>query len=276
VAAPLFRLLQKYKEFVWAEECQAACQAAFQALQGLLSKAPVLSPPDPALPFILDTDASSIGTGDVLAQEGPEGEQVVAYYSRTFNKAERRYCITRRELLAIVRAVRHFKCYLCGLPFTVRTDHSALQWLMSFKEPEEKVARWIEEQGHTMLMQMPSPDALAARTAAVTVSGGRAARRSCSAKRRAALRWRWSVMNSRRLTRRGGDGSRRRTQTFNQCAGGWSYSSGLHGKKWPFSPRSPKDCGPSSGRCSCVMAMGEVRWQVVVPRGCGLRTLRGD
>ncbi|KAJ8392853.1 hypothetical protein AAFF_G00070570 [Aldrovandia affinis] len=42
-------------------------------------------------------------------------------------------------------AIRHFKYYLCGLPFTARTDHSALQWLMSFKEPEGKVARWIEE-----------------------------------------------------------------------------------------------------------------------------------
>jgi len=67
----------------------------------------------------------------------------VAYYSRTSNKAERRYCVTRCELLAIVRAVRHFKYYLCGLPFTVRTDHSTLQWLMSFKEPEGQVAQWI-------------------------------------------------------------------------------------------------------------------------------------
>uniref|UniRef100_A0A8C5APC8 Gypsy retrotransposon integrase-like protein 1 n=1 Tax=Gadus morhua TaxID=8049 RepID=A0A8C5APC8_GADMO len=141
VAAPLFRLLQKDREFVWAEDCQSA----FETLKGALTKAPVLSPPDPALPFLLDTDASNVGNGAVLAQEGPEGERVVAYYSRTFNKAERRYCVTRRELLAIVRAVRHFKYYLCGRHFTVRTDHSALQWLMSFKEPEGQVARWIEE-----------------------------------------------------------------------------------------------------------------------------------
>ena len=141
VAAPLFRLLQKDREFVWAEDCQSA----FETLKGALTKAPVLYPPDPALPFILDTDASNVGNGAVLAQDGPEGDRVVAYYSRTFNKAERRYCVTRRELLAIVRAVRHFKYYLCGLRFTVRTDHSALQWLMSFKEPEGQVARWIEE-----------------------------------------------------------------------------------------------------------------------------------
>ncbi|KAJ8412623.1 hypothetical protein AAFF_G00129590 [Aldrovandia affinis] len=66
-------------------------------------------------------------------------------FSRTFNKAERRYCVTRRELLAMLLAIRHFKYYLCGLPFTVRTDHSALQWLMLFKEPEGQVTHWIEE-----------------------------------------------------------------------------------------------------------------------------------
>ncbi|KAJ8353974.1 hypothetical protein SKAU_G00215410 [Synaphobranchus kaupii] len=80
-----------------------------------------------------------------LNEVGPGGERVVAYYSRTFDKAERRYCVTRRELLAVVLAIRHFKYYLCGLHFTVRTEHSALQWLMSFKEPEGQVARWIEE-----------------------------------------------------------------------------------------------------------------------------------
>src|SRR4029434_3872452 len=37
------------------------------------------------------------------------------------------------------------KCNVNGLPFTVRTDHSALQWLMSFREPEGQVARWLEE-----------------------------------------------------------------------------------------------------------------------------------
>ena len=42
-------------------------------------------------------------------------------------------------------SIRHFRYYLCGLPFTVRTDHSALQWLMTFKEPEGQVARWLEE-----------------------------------------------------------------------------------------------------------------------------------
>ena len=141
IAAPLFQLLHKDREFVWTD----ACQGAFDQLRRALSDAPVLAPADPSLPFMLDTDASGVGAGGVLSQVGADGERVVAYFSRVFNKAEKRYCVTRRELLAVVLSVRHFKYYLCGLPFTVRTDHSALQWLMSFREPEGQVARWLEE-----------------------------------------------------------------------------------------------------------------------------------
>ncbi|KAJ0050423.1 hypothetical protein NL108_003631 [Boleophthalmus pectinirostris] len=141
IAAPLFCLQRKDSDFVWTPECDQA----FVTLKKALTESPTLTPPDTTLPFVIDTDASDVGMGAVLSQVGPEGEKVVAYFSKTFNKAERRYCVTRRELLAIVRAIGHFRYYLCGLPFTVRTDHSALQWLMSFKEPEGQIARWLEE-----------------------------------------------------------------------------------------------------------------------------------
>ncbi|KAK7919250.1 hypothetical protein WMY93_010534 [Mugilogobius chulae] len=141
IAAPLFSLQRKDCDFVWTPECDQA----FSALKKALTESPILTPPDANLPFVIDTDASDVGMGAVLSQVGAEGEKVVAYFSKTFNKAERRYCVTRRELLAIVRAIGHFRYYLCGLHFTIRTDHSALQWLMSFKEPEGQIARWLEE-----------------------------------------------------------------------------------------------------------------------------------
>ena len=40
--------------------------------------------------------------------------------------------------------VQHFKPYLWGRQFVVRTDHSALQWLRNFKDPQGQVARWLE------------------------------------------------------------------------------------------------------------------------------------
>lgn len=70
IAAPLFRLQKKDIEFTWTAECEQA----FAALKKALTDSPVLTPPNPSLPFVLDTDASDIGMGAVLSQVGPEGK----------------------------------------------------------------------------------------------------------------------------------------------------------------------------------------------------------
>ena len=44
--------------------------------------------------------------------------------SRTLTKAERQYCVTRKELLAVLYFAKYFKHYLYGKQFTVRIDHS--------------------------------------------------------------------------------------------------------------------------------------------------------
>lgn len=141
IASPLHLLTRKGSPFKWGPDQETA----FNTLKQALCQSPILVAPDPHKSFILDTDASKEGLGAVLSQSTPEGERVVAYYSRTFSRPERNYCVTRRELLAVVDSTRHFRHYLCGLPFTIRTDHAALQWLLSFKEPEGQVARWIEQ-----------------------------------------------------------------------------------------------------------------------------------
>ena len=94
--------------------------------------------------YILDTDASAEALGSVLSQVQDGHERVICYYSRTFNKPERNYCVTRKELLAIVDSVKHFHQYLYGSKCTVRTDHGSLAWLMRFSNPESQLARWIE------------------------------------------------------------------------------------------------------------------------------------
>ena len=94
--------------------------------------------------FYLDTDASGIGIGAVLSQEQGGRERVIAYASRSLSKCERNYCITEQELLAVVYFIQYFRQYLLGRKFVVRSDHQSLVWLFSLKEPNGKIARWIE------------------------------------------------------------------------------------------------------------------------------------
>jgi hypothetical protein len=68
----------------------------------------------------------------------------VAYHACAFSKVEKRYCVTRRELLACVGSIKHFHHYLLGAPFVVRTDHSSLTWLCHFKDVDGQLARWLE------------------------------------------------------------------------------------------------------------------------------------
>jgi hypothetical protein len=141
IARPLYRLTEKDQDFSWPEEAQLA----FQRLKDMLCNAPILAYPDISRPFTLDCDASNEGLGAVLSQVGDDGsERPVAYHARAFSKTEKRYCVTRRELLACVGSIKHFHHYLMGAPFVVRTDHNSLTWLCHFRELDGQLARWLE------------------------------------------------------------------------------------------------------------------------------------
>ncbi|BHF75738.1 hypothetical protein SprV_0501883400 [Sparganum proliferum] len=68
--------------------------------------------------FILDTDASDTAIGAVLSQQQSDGtERVIQYLSRSLTKAERRYCVTRKEMLALTHFVEECRPYLQYRPF---------------------------------------------------------------------------------------------------------------------------------------------------------------
>ena len=93
----------------------------------------------------MDTDASNKSIGGVLSQIQNGEEKVIAYASRRLTPTQKKYCVTRRELLAVVAFCHHFKHYLLGRKFLLRTDHSSLPWLFRFKSPQGQLARWLEE-----------------------------------------------------------------------------------------------------------------------------------
>ena len=143
IAEPLHNLTKKYARFQWTSECQEA----FDGLKQRLTTTPVLGYPLDEGNMLLDTDASDTGIGAVLSQVQQGRERVLAYGSRKLSKTEQNYCTTRRELLAVVEFTSHFRQYLLGRHFTVRTDHSSLRWLTKMREPEGQLARWLEKLG---------------------------------------------------------------------------------------------------------------------------------
>lgn len=110
--------------------------------------APILGYPDPkAGQFILDTDDSNNAIGCVLSQVQENCKRVIAYGSRALTTAERNYCVTRKEMLAVVYFMKYCKHYLLGKKFILRTDHGSLTWLHRFKEPDGQICRWLQQIG---------------------------------------------------------------------------------------------------------------------------------
>jgi hypothetical protein len=142
IAKPMLTLLKKETPFNWTDKQQQA----FEYLKERLIKSPILKYPDFEKPFIIYTDASGTGLGAVLSQMHDNGkEHVIAYASRSLNKAEANYTITDQECLAIIWAIKHFHHYLGLQPFTIVTDHSALKWLQTSSIPKGRRARWMME-----------------------------------------------------------------------------------------------------------------------------------
>ena len=139
ISFPLTNMTRKSVRFSWDE----SCQQAFETLKQKLVSAPVLAYPLPEGDYILDTGASGHSIGAMLSQVQDGEERVIAYASQVLTGGRQNYCTTKRELFAVVTFVEHFRYYLYGQRFTVRTDHASLRWLKNFKNIDGMLARWL-------------------------------------------------------------------------------------------------------------------------------------
>src|SRR6266550_4311458 len=115
---------------------------------------PVLIQPDFDKKFYLQTDAFAYGMGAILSQEGELTPSLAkqtkptlhptAYYSAMFTPTERNYDIYKRELLAVMKSLAHWRPYLGWTkePFTIMTDHANLQYWKSPRNLNRRTARW--------------------------------------------------------------------------------------------------------------------------------------
>ena len=126
LAAPLTALTRKGKRYEWTEKCEES----FKELKKRLTSAPVLTIPTPEGKFDIYSDASKMGLGAVLMQDG----KVVAYGSRQLKEHEKNYLTHDLELAAVVYALKIWRHYLYGVQCQIFSDHKSLKYIFTQKE----------------------------------------------------------------------------------------------------------------------------------------------
>jgi hypothetical protein len=136
IARPLTQLLKKDKKFEWTEKCEQS----FQELKKRLVSAPILTMPDITKSFDVYCEASKLGLGSVLMQEG----KVIAYLSRQLRPHKLNYPTHDLELATVVHALKTWRHYLMGNRCEIYTNHKSLKYIFSQKELNMRQRRWIE------------------------------------------------------------------------------------------------------------------------------------
>lgn len=136
-------LTKKNARFLWTDQCQAA----FDTLKAAFISHPILAQWDPDRETVVEADCSGEAIGGCLSQKGKDGVlRHVAYHSQKLQQAERNYTIHDKELLAVISCLRAWSAELRSVarPFTIFTDHKALEYFTSPREMSERQARWAE------------------------------------------------------------------------------------------------------------------------------------
>ncbi|CDH61371.1 retrotransposon ty3-gypsy subclass [Lichtheimia corymbifera JMRC:FSU:9682] len=146
IASPLTDLTKgtgtKTRAIIWSDECQQA----FDKIKSLITQAPILASPDDSKPYIIETDACDYGVGAVLLQKGSDGiAHPIAFESKKLSKEERSYPAQERELLAILHALRTWRCFIEGRSYTVFSDHNPLHYFRTQSKPTTRLTRWIAD-----------------------------------------------------------------------------------------------------------------------------------
>ena len=134
VMEPLRRLTQKGVEWYWGD----AEDKAFNEVKQLVTQAPILAYYSPDKELVVQCDASSLGIGAALMQEG----RPLAYASRALTDPETRYATIEKEMLAIVFALEKWHHFAFGRRIIIRSDHKPLEAIT--KKPLDRAPKRLQ------------------------------------------------------------------------------------------------------------------------------------
>jgi len=134
IVAPITECMKKGK-FHWGTEAEQS----FALIKEKLSSAPVLALPDFDKLFEVEYDASIVGIGAVLSQEG----RPIAFYSEKLSATRKKWSTYELELYVVFRALKVWEHYLVQREFILFSDHHALQFINNKNSVNRMHARWV-------------------------------------------------------------------------------------------------------------------------------------
>jgi hypothetical protein len=136
VTDPLIAL-RKREAFRWSEEAEEA----FLQLKQALMTAPLLQMPDFSKQFIVDCDAFGADFSTMLHQ----GDGAIVFFSRAVAPHHQKLQASECELIGFLKVVRHWRPYLWGRAFLVRTEHYSLKFLLDQRLSTIPQHTWVSK-----------------------------------------------------------------------------------------------------------------------------------
>ena len=149
LAQPLNALMRKNTVFEWT----LVCQESFEMLKVSLMTDPILTYPDPNLPYVLFTDATKYAWACVLTQEKThviEEKEVkilhlITYMSGLFKGSQMNWACLTKEAYVIYMSMKKLAYYLEDADITLRSDHLPLRKFLAKNTLNSKVNNWAIE-----------------------------------------------------------------------------------------------------------------------------------
>ena len=149
LARPLNALTWKETVFEWTQ----ICQESFELLKTNFMSEPILTYPDPNLPYVFFTDTSKYAWACVLTQEKThiiDDKEVqilhpVTYMSGLFKGSQMNWACLTKEAYAIYMSIKNLAYYLEDADVTLRSDHLPLKKFLAKNTLNSKVNNWAIE-----------------------------------------------------------------------------------------------------------------------------------